>query len=155
MGQDDTLPADLSVAGKRWYVEDDLLDIAQVEGGCHTEQVPDAVEAHAGLEIAFEGVDDIRQVRHVEGAGLGLDRQEHLLLPGRPAEVPVDVVVPRPDVLERMTPVEVLSAGQDRDARVVIEEPTVDVVGIGIVEHRIADEKVNATEPVDQLDQAL
>ena len=76
-------------------------------------------------------------------------------MPGRPAEVAVDVVVPRPDVLERMTPVEVLSAGQDRDARVVIEEPAVDVVGIGIVEHRIADEKVNATETVDQLDQAL
>ena len=54
-----------------------------------------------------------------------------------------------------MIPIEVLEARQHGDAFVAVQEFTVDVIRVGVVEHRIGDEQVDAAEPVDQLDQAL
>ena len=54
-----------------------------------------------------------------------------------------------------MTPVEVLGARKHRDALVAVQESTVDVVRVGIVEHGVGDEQVHATEPIDELDQTL
>src|SRR2546421_11807336 len=100
MGEDHTLAADLPVAGIQRHIKDHLFDVGRVEGRGDTQQAPNPVEAHAGLEVALESVDDVRQVSCVEGACFGLYRQQYLLLAGRPAEVAVDVVVPRADVLQ-------------------------------------------------------
>ena len=54
-----------------------------------------------------------------------------------------------------MIPIEVLKARQHGDAFVAVQEFAVDVVRVGVVEHRVGDEQVHTTEPVDQLDQAL
>src|SRR5207245_4730801 len=42
-----------------------------------------------------------------------------------------------------------------RGPHVAVQEPAVDIVRIFIVQDRIADKHVYATEPIDQLDQAL
>src|SRR5438874_11688665 len=107
------------------------------------------------LELAFEGVDDIRQVSRAECARLGLNPKQHLLLTGRPAKVTIDVVMTRPNVLQRATAIEVLRTRQHGHPPVAVEVLYIDVVGIEVIQDGVGNEQVDTTKPIDELDQAL
>ena len=77
------------------------------------------------------------------------------MLPLGAAEVSLDVVVARADVLQGVRAVEMLRTRQDRHPLVAVQIRDVDVVGIEVVEHRVGHDDVDAAQLVDHPDQTL
>src|ERR1700736_1518164 len=107
------LPGDLAPA-RVGRGKDDLADVRKVDLVSEPEQHAQPIETHAGLELAAERADNVRQVRGVHAVGLGPEGQQDLLLAIRAAEIRLEVIVPGAHVLQGVYAVEVLGTGKNR-----------------------------------------
>src|SRR5712692_2252577 len=124
-----------------------------VKGGGKGDELGHAAEAHAGLDLPAQGRRDRGHVRRRHLLRLLPDGEQDLLLSFRAADVTLQVVVARSHVLHRVDPVQVLRTGQHGDTLEVVGIGIVDVLGVVVVDYRVARDYVNSSDRVDQLDE--
>src|SRR5205823_4501020 len=83
-----------------------------------------------------------------------LQRQKKLLLTDRPAEVAQQITVAGTDILEGVTPIQMLRSSREIDPLGAVAVVT-EIIGIVIVEHRVQYVEVDAAQSVHHANQAI